>query len=378
MMNKDKYPNSMREEETVEIFKRIFKNHEVYINPLRTDKIKKEKRKLVDILIVTDNVMIFVHFKDNSNTSDGLKCSMARKRKTIRNHIKKATNQLRGALNYVRGCDDVTILFDKKSVTIKSSKKQLIGLIIVRELLDDDFLECSALVLNLVRKINLGIILLDYPQLHILSKNLITLERFFGSFHDSLMTALKKGRFTSCIFSGNDGILVDIEKQETDDFFQHDDGYWKISHNEVNQLRAGIRNISKTRYKYKEAGFESQMPFEDFYKLMKVREKELEDDDKTDEDCAEFYLRFLNTLNNLNTSEIQNRIMYFIGGIYVRVWNVVSLKYSVTKPYAIKFNKDKFLVVSEKELNEYIQQWNKNNTFYYIETQDNKCRSYYY
>ena len=375
-MNKDKYPGSMREEEIAEIFKRIFKNREVYINPLRTEKIKK--KNLVDILIVTDNVMIFVQVKDNSNTSDGLKYSMDRKRKTIRNHIKKATNQLRGALNYVRSHDDVTILFDEKSVTIKSWKKQLIGLVIVRELLDDDFFECSAPVLNLIREINLGIILLDYAQLRILAKNLITLERFFGSLHDSLTTALKKGRFPSSIFSGNDGILVDIEKQETNDFFQHDDGYWKISHNEVKQLRTGIRNISKTRHKYKEAGFESQMPFEDFYKLMKVREKELEDDDKTDENCAEFYLRFLNTLNDLNTSEIQNRIMYFIGGIYVRVWNIVSLKYPVTKPYAIKFNKDKFIVVSEEELNEYIQQWNKNNTFYYAETQDNRCRSYYY
>ena len=376
---RERNPGSMQEEEIVGLFRRIFKKHEIYLNPTRADKMKKEKRELVDILIVTNDLMIFVQAKDSPNTPNSLKRSMDRKRKTIRNHIEKATNQLRGALNYVRSHDGITILLNKKPVTIKRGKRQLIGIVIVQELFDHDFLECSAPVLKLVRELDTVVInLLDYPQLHILTKNLTTPERFFWGLVDSLEMALEKNQFPRSVFSGNYPILVDIEKQRIEDFFQHDDGYKNMSDDEKKQLFASVRKISRTRRRYKEAEFESQIPFEDFYKHMKARHRELEDDDTTDADCAEFYLGFLNALNNLNVPEMQNCIMYFTGGIYVRIWNISTPKYPVAKPYMIILSKDEKLCVTEEELNEYIQEWDKNNTFYYIETQDNRCRVYYY
>ena len=301
-------PGPMQEEEIAGLFRRIFKEHEIYLNPIRADKNKKEKRELVDILIVTNHVMIFVQAKDSPNTPDSLKRSIDRKRQTIRNHINKATNQLRGTLNYVRNHNDVTILLNKKSVTIKRGNRQLIGLIIVQELFDDDCFECSAPVLNLVRELKIQINLLDYPQLHILTKNLSTPAKFFWGLHDAFETALEKDHFPRSVFSGDEGALVDIEKQKPDDFFQHDDGYENMSLDEKKQLWTCIEKISKTRRRYKEAELESQMPFKDFYELMKIRHKKLENSEEIDGDYAEFYIRFLDAFNNLNTSEMQNRI----------------------------------------------------------------------
>lgn len=386
---RDGDPGPMQEEEIAGLFRRIFEEHEIYLNPLRADKIKKEKRELVDILIITDRIMLFVQAKDSPNTSDSLKRSMDRKRTTIRNHIKKATNQLRGTLNYARSHDGVTILLNKKPITIKRGNRQLIGIVIVQELLDYDYLECSAPVLKLVRELELPINLLDYPQLHILTKNLTTPARFIWGLFDALETALEKDQFPRSVFSGNEEILVDIEKQKTDDFFQHDNKYYNMSRNEKEQLFAGIRKISKTRRKYEEAKLESQMPFKNFYNHTKIKHKEemedyykyegvLDDDKEVDSDCAEFYQEFLGVFNSLNTSEMQNRIMYFIGGIYVRIWNISTPAHPVVKPYMVTLSKDEKFCATEEELKEWTQKWDKNNTFYYIETQDNRCRIYYY
>ena len=78
-----------------------------------------------------------------------LRRSIDRKRKTIRGHIKKATNQMRGALTYVREYGGAAILLDGKPVTIKLGGRQIVGLVMVKELFDDDYSECRAPVLDL-------------------------------------------------------------------------------------------------------------------------------------------------------------------------------------------------------------------------------------
>ena len=386
---RERNPGSMQEEEITELFRRIFKKHEIYLNPIRADKIKKEKRELVDILIITNNVMLFVQAKDSPNTPDSIERSMDRRRKTIRNHIKKANNQLRGSLKYARNHDGVTILLNRKPVHIKLGKRQPIGLIVVQELLDNDCLECGAPVLKLVKELNLPVILLDYPQLHILTKNIKMSSGFFWSLFDMVETALENNHFPRYVFSGNKEVLVDIEEQELNNFFQHDDRYWNMSDEEANQLFTNIRKISRTRRRYKESHLESQMSFKDFYDHIKIKHKEeLEDyyryegfadnGKEIDIKCVKFYIGFLTVLNNLNPSEMQNRIMYFIGGVYVRIWNISTPKYPIVKPYMVTLSKDEKFCATEEELKGWTQKWNKSNTFYYIETQDNRCRVYYY
>ncbi|MAM33445.1 MAG: hypothetical protein CMH28_00030 [Micavibrio sp.] len=200
-LDRDGDPGPMQEKDIARLFRRLFEKNEIFLNPFRADDAKKEKRELVDILIVTEHVMLFVQAKDSPNTVDMLQRSIERKRKTIRGHIKKATDQVRGALCYARDNDGITISINDKPVTIKRDGRQLVGLIVVKELFDDDYPECSAPVLKLVRELDLPINLLDYPQLHVLTQNFTTQAGFINGLFDALDMALDHEQFPKSVFS---------------------------------------------------------------------------------------------------------------------------------------------------------------------------------
>lgn len=146
--------------------------------------------------------MFFIQAKDSPNTKDMLHRSIDRKRKTIRGHIKKATDQMRGALTYARDHEGITILLDGKPVTIQLGDRQIVGLVMVKEIFDDDYPECSAPVLSLVRELDLPINLLDYPQLHVLTHNLATPAHFINGLFNALDMALEHEQFPKSVFSG--------------------------------------------------------------------------------------------------------------------------------------------------------------------------------
>lgn len=200
-LERDGDPGPMQEKDIARLFRRLYEKNEIFLNPFRADDAKKEKRELVDILIVTEHVMLFVQAKDSPNTADMLQRSIERKRKTIRGHIKKATDQVRGALCYARDNDGITISINDNPVTIKRNGRQLVGLIVVKELFDDDYPECSAPVLKLVRELDLPINLLDYPQLHILTQNFTTQIAFINGLFDALDMALDHEQFPKSVFS---------------------------------------------------------------------------------------------------------------------------------------------------------------------------------
>lgn len=102
-------PGSMQEKDIAKLLAKVFEPKDIYLNPYRA----YTKRELTDLLIVTDKIMFFIQAKDSPNTKDMLQRSIDRKHNTIRGHIKKATNQMRGVLTYARGHKGVTILLDE-------------------------------------------------------------------------------------------------------------------------------------------------------------------------------------------------------------------------------------------------------------------------
>ncbi|MBV1909322.1 MAG: hypothetical protein KUG78_08365 [Kangiellaceae bacterium] len=188
----------MQERDIAQLLTKIFEIKDIYLNPYRAD-IKEE---LTDLLIVTDKIMFFIQAKDSPNTKDMLQRSVDKKRTAIRRHIKKATGQMRGALTYARDHEGATILLDGKPVTIQLGDRQLVGLVVVKELFDDDYPECSVPVLSLVRELDLPISLLDYPQLHVLTQNLSTPDRFINGLFSALDMALEHEKFPKSVFSG--------------------------------------------------------------------------------------------------------------------------------------------------------------------------------
>ena len=119
------------------------------------------------------------------------------KRLTIQKQIVKATNQLRGGLTYAKETDGVVIEADAGPMSLPLGGRQLLGLIVVREMFDHDQQENSDPVFALVDDIKLPVMLVDYPGLHAVTTNLRTPASFLIALHDLFDMALEHGRFST-------------------------------------------------------------------------------------------------------------------------------------------------------------------------------------
>ena len=192
-------PGPMQEKDIARLLLRVFDRECIYLNPYRADTCKE----LADIMIVTDNIMFFIQAKDSPNTPDMLQRTLDRKRATIRNHIQKASSQVKGALSYARNNGGVIINTANGPKNIAIEDRQLVGLIVVKELFDDDYKECSSPILATVRELELPIGLFDYSQLNVLTKELKTPNLFIGGLYEALDVALEHEQFTKSVFSGD-------------------------------------------------------------------------------------------------------------------------------------------------------------------------------
>lgn len=191
-------PGPPQERDIAVMLGRAFPAECIYLNPFRAD----TNRELTDVLVVTDSVMLFIEAKDSPNTEASLNRPMTRKRLAIQNQIGKATKQLGGGLAYARDNDGVTISTAEGSKTLPVAGRQLLGLVVIREMFDHDQEACSAPVLALKDTVQLPIMLIDYAGLHVISLNLRTPTRFINALHDLFDFALKHGQFPKSVWNG--------------------------------------------------------------------------------------------------------------------------------------------------------------------------------
>lgn len=197
-LEREKDPGIMQERDIAKMMNRVFDAEGIYLNPFRVD----TGKELTDILVVTDNNMLFIQAKDSPNTEGILRRSIERKRTTTRSHIHKASNQLSGALTYACDNNSITIRAPGVPITIPISGRQLVGLIVVRELFDGDYKECSAPVLKVVRSLELPAVLLDYAGLHIMTQNLRNPALFINGLFNMLDVAIDHDKFPKPAWSG--------------------------------------------------------------------------------------------------------------------------------------------------------------------------------
>ncbi|MDQ1153095.1 hypothetical protein [Brevundimonas sp. SORGH_AS_0993] len=191
-------PGPPQERDIAVMFGRVFPADAIYLNPFRAD----TGKELCDVLIVTAKEMLFVEAKDSPNTEASLARTLDRKRQTIQNQIEKATKQLSGALLYARSNDGVVITSEAGPVTLSLEGRQPLGLVVVREMFDDTQFENSEPILAAVEAIQVPLMLIDYPGLHMTTQNLGAPHRFIGALHDIFDMALEHGRFPRSIWSG--------------------------------------------------------------------------------------------------------------------------------------------------------------------------------
>lgn len=193
-----KDPGPYQERDIAAVLSRVFDGDCIYLNPMRAD----TGKELTDVLVVTDHLMLFIQAKDSPNTEAIMRRSIGRKRAIVRAHIQKAVDQLRGALDYARKNDGITLRTDCASSTMPIAERQLVGLVVVREMFDDDYVACTAPLLKVVRELEMPAILLDYSGLHIMAENLRTPAQLVNGLFDMLDVALEHEQFPKPIWSG--------------------------------------------------------------------------------------------------------------------------------------------------------------------------------
>lgn len=191
-------PGPPQERDIAVMIGRAFPPDAIYLNPFRAD----TGKELTDVLIITDKVMLLIEAKDSPNTAVSLDRSLDRKRLTIQKQIVKAAKQLKGGLTYAKEADGVVIVTDDGPKTVPLEGRQLLGLVVIREMFDHDQQANSDPVLALVDEIQLPLMLIDYPGLHAITTNLRTPARFLGALHDLFDMALEHGRFPRSVWSG--------------------------------------------------------------------------------------------------------------------------------------------------------------------------------
>ncbi len=191
-------PGPPQERDIAVLLSRAFPAGSIYLNPFRAD----TDTELTDVLVVTERAVLFIEAKDSPNTAASLNRVIDRKRKAIQKQIEKATKQLQGGLSYARAHDGVTVQTTDGPTTIPLDGRQLLGLVVVREIFDHDQFANSKPVLDLVEHLRLPIMLIDYAGLHMVSLNLRTPERFIDALHNLFDSAIEHGRFPRSVWNG--------------------------------------------------------------------------------------------------------------------------------------------------------------------------------
>lgn len=158
-------PGQMQEFDIAVLMERVFKSDNIYLNPYRID----TNKELTDVLIVNDNFLIFIQAKDSPNTENILRRKTSRKRSTIQSHVEKAVAQLEGAIKYAQKEGGVAIRSSEGSERITLDDRQIIGILVVKELFDYDYRECSLPVFKIIAQLQVPIALLDFTDLNVIT-----------------------------------------------------------------------------------------------------------------------------------------------------------------------------------------------------------------
>ncbi|MFN3932233.1 MAG: hypothetical protein ACK4JY_10840 [Brevundimonas sp.] len=191
-------PGPPQERDIAVMFGRVFPADAIYLNPFRSD----TGKELCDVLVVTDTEILFVEAKDSPNTEASLARTLDRKRQTIQSQIDKATKQLTGALLYARKGNGVVIKSDAGPIALSLEGRQPLGLVVVREMFDDTQIENSEPILAAVETVQIPLMLIDFPGLHMVTQNLRTPYQFIGALQNLFNMALEHGRFPRSIWGG--------------------------------------------------------------------------------------------------------------------------------------------------------------------------------
>jgi len=184
-------PGGYQERDIARLLRRAFPGDCIFLNPIRDD----TGKELADVLCVTDDVILVVQAKDSPNTEQALRRSIERKRATIRGQIEKAAAQLQGAMTYILKREAIMIRDEDASQAVAVGNRFVCGLVVVREMFDDDYCACSMPVLAAAQRCKMPTVLLEYAALHVMALRLPSPERLMNGLLQLFEVALREGEY---------------------------------------------------------------------------------------------------------------------------------------------------------------------------------------
>lgn len=172
-------PGDLNEPDIAMALRRPFRGDQVFSNPIRAD----NGLEFVDVLVATTKTLLLIQAKDSPPES-GLTRTIDRKRATAVKHVRKATAQLKGAINHLRSGKSIEIITERKRRRVSMSGRDVFGLVLVKELFDPDRPDCSPLVLTVFDETGTPCVLLDHTEFQQLT--------FFRTAEDSFVGALEE------------------------------------------------------------------------------------------------------------------------------------------------------------------------------------------
>ena len=189
-------PGESQENEIAGFLNRVFEHSKIYMNPLKID----DREEISDLIVIGDDYIYFVQAKDSPNNESVIRNSIQRKKSTVKKHLKKAVNQMKGAIKhaslrdnlefYVKGADDT---FTKISTDIEVLKKR--GIIVLKELFPEDMIDYTTLIIDMCKELKEECIVFDFNDLGNCTVNIDNEAVFAKMFESSFKQACQYGEF---------------------------------------------------------------------------------------------------------------------------------------------------------------------------------------
>lgn len=190
-------PGSYQEEDIIQCLLMVFKPDQIYWSPKRV----YDKEEMCDILVITDKNVLIIQAKDSPNIERINRQKLSRKRKHISSAIRKASGQVKGAINYYNySPDHLEFLIDSQLHSIDINSLNLKTLIIVKELFDDQFSDYSSMVFDICLSKKAPSILLEYSDFYLFCKSTSTEIEFFETYDSIQSKAIQNRQYSRVRF----------------------------------------------------------------------------------------------------------------------------------------------------------------------------------
>ncbi len=191
-------PGAHQELDIVFLLQRVFDCGRIYLNPIK----EADGKEFVDVMVIGDEALFLIQAKDSPNTEKILKNTVKRKRTKSVAQLTEAAKQLSGAITFANKNKLLRFVYGENIMEVNTSEKQLIGIIVIKELFNDAFEDYSAIAHGLMETSQVPAVFFDYPELNMMTLHCNNEEKFLDAIHQILSFAMESGQFPRLRYSG--------------------------------------------------------------------------------------------------------------------------------------------------------------------------------